>query len=170
MLPVTFFETYPKSGRRKAHESINDLNTHRATKAQIFFPASESRAFTRTDAGQVFENRLLPADARMPHPELVQMHKGIINQQPREETDAQLKEFYKEELELRQSEEAKKADREKKATFVYEGERSTFKIRDIKVSEHSVGRNGRNQYGVGARYGVPHQDRKKGQVKIPTKV
>jgi hypothetical protein len=34
----------------------------------------------------------------------------------------------------------------------------------------AVGRDGRDHKGVGWRYGVPHQDRKKGVVKIPTKV
>jgi len=36
------------------HESINDLEQHPATFAQVFYPTSESRAFNRTDAGRVF--------------------------------------------------------------------------------------------------------------------
>ncbi|KIX10519.1 uncharacterized protein Z518_01602 [Rhinocladiella mackenziei CBS 650.93] len=36
------------------HESINDLDQHPFTYPQIFYPASESRAFNRTDAGRVF--------------------------------------------------------------------------------------------------------------------
>ena len=43
-----------------------------------------------------------------------------------------------------------------------------FRFRDIRVED--VGRTGRDKRGVGARYGFPHEDRKRGQVKIPTKV
>ena len=43
-----------------------------------------------------------------------------------------------------------------------------FRFQDVSVD--SVGLDGRDPRGVGARYGVPHQDRKKGQVKIPRSV
>lgn len=43
-----------------------------------------------------------------------------------------------------------------------------FRFRDIKVE--NVGSDGRGRNGVGARYGIPHQDRKRGQIKIPTRV
>ncbi len=46
--------------------------------------------------------------------------------------------------------------------------RSVFRFQDIKVE--SVGADGRSRKGVGARYGIPHQDRKIGQIKIPTRV
>ncbi|KAI5292329.1 hypothetical protein KEM52_006433 [Ascosphaera acerosa] len=36
------------------HETINDLPVHPLTGPQIFYPASESRRFTRRDAGRVF--------------------------------------------------------------------------------------------------------------------
>ena len=39
-----------------------------------------------------------------------------------------------------------------------------FRFRDVKVED------GRGRGGVGARYGIPAQDRKRGQVKIPTRV
>ena len=38
------------------------------------------------------------------------------------------------------------------------------------VSVDHAGKDGRGAKGVGWRYGFPHEDRKKGQVKIPTKV
>ena len=47
--------------------------------------------------------------------------------------------------------------------------RSVFMFRDVKVDER-VGPDGRGSMGVGARYGMPHEDRKKGQIKIPTRV
>jgi len=56
-----------------AHESINDLPVHRATTLQLFHPVSESRHFTRRDAGKVFDRNLLPAEDRVPHTELVQL-------------------------------------------------------------------------------------------------
>jgi len=43
-----------------------------------------------------------------------------------------------------------------------------FRFQNISVD--SVGLDGRDTRGVGARYGVPHQDRKKGQIKIPRSV
>lgn len=49
-----------------------------------------------------------------------------------------------------------------------EGGRWEFRFRDISVE--SVGKDGRDRRGVGARYGIPAQDRKRGQIKIPTRV
>lgn len=46
--------------------------------------------------------------------------------------------------------------------------RAEFRFRDISVE--SVGKDGRGREGVGARYGMPHEDRKRGIIKIPTKV
>lgn len=43
-----------------------------------------------------------------------------------------------------------------------------FRFRDVSVED--VGRDGRGRRGVGARYGMPHEDRKKGVVKIPRRV
>jgi len=48
------------------------------------------------------------------------------------------------------------------------GRRWDFVFQDISVD--TVGQDGRSPKGVGWRYGFPHEDRKKGQVKIPTKV
>merc|ERR1712098_1021977 len=41
-------------------------------------PTSESRHFTREDAAKVFDEKLLPANARVPHPELAILHKEQI--------------------------------------------------------------------------------------------
>lgn len=43
-----------------------------------------------------------------------------------------------------------------------------FRFRDVSVED--AGRDGRGRRGVGARYGMPHEDRKKGIVKIPRRV
>lgn len=49
MVPST-----PLTKPPQPHESINDLPVHTMTLPQIFYPASESRQFNRTDAGRVF--------------------------------------------------------------------------------------------------------------------
>ena len=43
-----------------------------------------------------------------------------------------------------------------------------FNFEDI--SAEKTGKDGRGQHAVGLRYGMPLEDRKKGQIKIPTKV
>ena len=50
MLPTTPYN----SNFPKRHETINDLPVHRLTDPQVFYPVSESRQFTRVDAGRVF--------------------------------------------------------------------------------------------------------------------
>lgn len=73
----------------------------------------------------------------------------------------------------REANKIKEADRyrkEKELREVTKAEtgRSVFRFQDIKVED--VGLDGRSRKGVGARYGIPHQDRKIGQIKIPTRV
>ncbi len=65
--------------------------------------------------------------------------------------------------------ERRRREREAREVAKVDNGRSVFMFRDVKVDE-MVGADGRGKMGVGARYGVPHQDRKKGQVKIPTRV
>ncbi|KAL9119215.1 MAG: hypothetical protein Q9187_004231 [Circinaria calcarea] len=168
MLPTT-----PYHGGRaesKAHEPINDLPVHRDTLPQIFHPVSESRHFTRADAGQVFRPGLLPADARIPHPELVELQRERLRGVVRDERVNALRE--KNRLESLQKAEREKAKREKeeRATtkVVPESGRWEFRFKDISVED--VGHTGRDRRGVGARYGFPHEDRKRGQIKIPRRV
>ena len=71
MLPTTPFEAVAGT----PHESINDLPVHSATRQQLFYPTSESRQFTREDAAKAFSSTLLPADKRIPHPQLVQLER-----------------------------------------------------------------------------------------------
>ena len=49
-----------------------------------------------------------------------------------------------------------------------DGERAVFKFEDVSVE--SVGRTGRDKRGIGWRYGFPHEDRKRAQIKIPRRV
>lgn len=64
-------------------------------------------------------------------------------------------------------EEARKRD-EVARTKVVPQRRWDFVFSDVSVE--SVGYKGRDYRGVGWRYGAPHQDRKKGVVKIPRRV
>lgn len=149
------------------HESINDLPVHRATGTQIFLPTSESRRFTREDAAKAFHERLLPADKRVPHPELAEMHKDYkagLSQEEREErqserdADAAIKKLVWEEKQRKREAAVKKVD-----TGRYE-----FQFTEISVDD--AGKDGRGLKGVGWRYGHPHMDRTRGATKIPARV
>lgn len=167
MLPQTQYRG--EKVEPQAHESINDLPVHPATTAQIFYPASESRAFTREDAGHAFRPGLLPADRRIPHPELVQLEKMKLNGAPKDEiTDAMIKYSADEAKAIEMRKLAQKA-REAKEVKVYKGFRWDFKFTDFSL-DNTIGSNERSRKAVGARYGMPHEDRKRGQVKIPTSV
>ncbi len=150
------------------HESINDLPVHRATTRQVFHPVSESRQFTRRDAGKVFDRQLLPAEDRIPHPELYRLakwsHEGVL---PGERI-ARQRELNEKEEEAKRLKEIYRKEKEDLTTKKTETPRWEFRFKDISVD--SVGRDGRDRRGVGARYGIPPQDRKKGMIKIPTRV
>jgi Eukaryotic mitochondrial regulator protein len=169
MLPKTRLNS---AAGRTHHEPINDLPILSATKSQLFYPVSESRSFTREDAGHAFLSRtpkqreLLPADKRIPHPEMIVLEKaeglGFLE-----------KERLKEELEKDEKERLERAkemkrEREKRGVTVVSKRRADFRFTDVSVDQ--VGRDGRNRRGVGWRYGMPHEDRKPGQIKIPTSV
>lgn len=167
MLPTT---PYHANMVLRPHESINDLPVHQATLQQIFHPTSESRIFTRRDAAKVFEETLLPADDRIPHPELIELERERMEGVGRDERIARQRERIRVEKEKRDAREAaKKAREERDVTVVTKpGGRWEFRYREIRVDD--VGKDGRGEKGVGWRYGIPHEDRKKGQVKIPTRV
>jgi hypothetical protein len=152
-----------------AHESINDLPVHRATTLQLFHPVSESRHFTRRDAGKVFDRNLLPAEDRVPHTELVQLEMWKNQGVQFDERILRMREQNEKEEKDKRDGERRRREREAREVAKVDNGRSVFMFRDVKVDE-MVGADGRGKMGVGARYGVPHQDRKKGQVKIPTRV
>ena len=164
MLPTTpYVEKDPIT-----HESINDLPVHRATETQIFHPVSESRHFTRRDAGKVFDSRLKPAEDRVPHTELVQLEKWRYEGIQRDARLALQSKKNAEEIESKKVLEMRKKEKEAREVKKVETERSEFRFQDIRVE--SAGPRGRSRKGVGVRYGMPHEDRKKGQIKIPTRV
>ncbi|KAL5332661.1 eukaryotic mitochondrial regulator protein-domain-containing protein [Aspergillus crustosus] len=214
MVPTTPLYDDIREQARYRHESINDLPSHRLTDAQIFYPVSESRQFTRVDAGRVFSaaparthkqveeenadvsaamNRitsdpskieivgkggkeqavLQPADVRIPHPQLVAFERDKAAK-PNE--TAETRKAYNERLE---KEEAAEAERRRSATERRERNlsrvqpdtsRFEFRIKDVVVSKETAGADGRGARAPGRRYGVPSYERKKGEVKIPTRV
>ncbi|KAI9812775.1 MAG: hypothetical protein M1827_004531 [Pycnora praestabilis] len=166
MLPQTPYNANAPS----PHESINDLPTHQATVQQIFHPVAESRSFTRADSALVFSPTLLPADQRIPHPELIGLEKERLEGVPREERIRRQRERTAAETKTREEKEARRRAREEKTVKRVRpaGGRWEFRFTDVRVEE--AGRDGRGVRGVGSRYGIPNEDRKRGQVKIPTRV
>jgi len=165
MLPKTLLADPNK--RPNFHETINDLPVHRATGQQIWHPTSESRHFTRVDAAKVFDDKLLPADARVPHPELTVRYKELMEELTPEEQQerAAAREALAEKKRTLKA--ARQAKREAAVKKVDTG-RWEFHITDINVD--AAGKTGRGHKGVGWRYGQPHDDRTRGKIKIPTSV
>ena len=165
MLPTTPFDS---AAAGTPHESINDLPVHSATRQQLFYPTSESRQFTREDAAKAFSPTLLPADKRIPHPQLVQLERWNAEEISRPE---RLKRFAEmEDRETAAAEEKARKQREwaERTQRTVQGRRWDFQFQDI--SADAVGKDGRSSKGVGHRYGMPHTERKRGEVKIPTSV
>lgn len=164
MLPKT---PYVADAKVNTHESINDLPVHAYTGTQIFLPTSESRHFTRADAAKAFHEKLLPADERVPHPELAEMHrmdKLGATKQELEETAAAREEREEHKRQKAANREARREAAIKKVDTV----RSEFRFTNINVD--AAGKTGRGPNGVGWRYGMPHMDRSRGAVRIPTSI
>lgn len=165
MLPKTPYD--PKK-KPVVHESINDLPVHPSTRQQIFYPTSESRHFTRADAAKVFSPTLLPADERIPHPELIQLEKWSLQQVDSRERQKMMREKDEEARAVKKEKERRHAEWVLRTQKVVPGRRWDFKFQDVSVE--AVGKDGRGRKGVGFRYGMAPEDRKRGQVKIPTSV
>lgn len=190
------------------HESINDLEQHPMTFPQIFWPTSESRAFTRTDAGRVFSGAprlsdeqekgeddkpvaepwqdtapeiigkpghehpvLKPADARIPHPHLIAYEKDKLDRsiRPPEVRARYVERLQQEDAKHKEIRQRQARAEEKKRTRV-ETDRWQFVVTEVSATRTGTGLDGRGTKAPGYRYGVPSQERKKGQVKIPTSV
>ena len=168
MLPQTPYPNTSWTGVVQPHESINDLPVHAATQQQIFYPTSESRQFTRVDAARIFADGLLPADLRVPHPELIEDERlrleGVGAKDIAERAEARSKEAY----EKKAAFDERKRAREAAALKVVPGVRWDFKFREVSVD--AAGETGRGKNGTGWRYGVPLYDRRRGEIKIPTRV
>jgi len=215
MLPQTRYD----EDTQTYHESTTDLPVHPDTQQQIFYPISESRQFTRTDAAKVFSPTLLPADKRIQHASLLKdeslwtdaeddpqdededaflnsisdieeeaeqaskkfrdmIIKNNVDQdveRSREEIDPQVIEEMVNSIELSEEDlDQIEAGEEhvvenKSAVDTVKARRWDFKFEHIEAD--NVGRNPRDSRGVGWRYGMPHEDRKRGQNKrVPLSV
>ncbi|KAL4784659.1 eukaryotic mitochondrial regulator protein-domain-containing protein [Aspergillus varians] len=214
MVPTTPLYEEPRRQRMNPHESINDLPAHRLTDAQIFYPVSESRQFTRVDAGRVFSAAparvhteaaqdvadpseavsritqnpsrietvgkdadeqvvLQPADVRIPHPHLIAYERDRIAK-PNESHETRVaheRRLQKEEAAEQERKRLAAERRESRLSHVKpETSRFEFRIKDVVVSKETTGTDGRGARAPGRRYGVPSYERKKGEVKIPTRV
>lgn len=114
---------------------------------------------------------LKPADSRIPHPHLIAREKDQLEGGL---TAGEKRARYLDRLE--QEEQRRKAARERQA--IAEEKRKTridtrrwqFIVTEAQATRSGTGLDGRGTGSPGHRYGVPSQDRKKGAVKIPTKV
>ena len=109
---------------------------------------------------------LKPAEARIPHPHMVAYAKDRMDPKLSKDQDL-IKKRYNDRLledanQRIESRDRKFAAAERQRTRI-DTNRWEFIVTDVSNS-HS------NNRPAGVRYGVPHEDRKKGQVKIPTKV
>ena len=152
----------------KPLEPINEIHVHSLTMQQLFLPTSESRQFTREDAAKAFGDKMLPADKRVPHPELIQLEKDILQGMPQKDAMKLFNEAaLKSETTLANREQERREKEERRKTRVDTG-RFEFRFENINVDD--AGRDGRSRKGTGWRYGMPFYDRRRGEVKIPTKV
>jgi hypothetical protein len=160
--------SYPQHKPIQALEPINEIHVHGYTMQQLFVPTSESRHFTREDAAKAFHHTMLSPDERVPHRELVEMEKRVKDGMKQKESWDQFKKEAKKSEDDRELKIFAVAEKERKNTTTVTTGRFDFRIKPISADD--VGKDGRSRAGVGWRYGIPFEDRKKNQVKIPTKI
>lgn len=140
---------------RSSFENVQDLPVHSLAGRQAFVPVSESREFTRADAGKEFG--LPPADEMVSQPDLVVLAAERVQGVLEDERIERQEERDRLERSRREAERVK-AEARKRATTVKEVGRWKWCLKEAEVGK------------VGFRYGFPLPDRKKGHVKIPTHV
>lgn len=151
------------------HEPINDLPILKKTGQQMFLPVSESRQFTRADAAKAFHPMMLPADKRVPHPNLAVWERQKLDGLLPHEREASYKAFLnKEEDRLVRAMRKQLIDKNSPGVRIVQTPRSKFRFYEISVE--TAGKDGRGMKGVGWRYGMPFMDRKRGDLKIPGRV
>ncbi|ETS84797.1 hypothetical protein PFICI_02822 [Pestalotiopsis fici W106-1] len=165
MLPL---KSYKVDERNTPLEPINELHVHPHTMKQLYWPTSESRQFTREDAAKAFHRNMLSADARIPHPELVQMERDLLQKMSPAEARAKFIESTRDAERKAAEARAKKAQQEEQTLQRVNTKRFEFRFK--KINAEDVGNDGRKITAIGARYGRPSYDRVKGAVKIPTSV
>lgn len=116
---------------------------------------------------------LKPADSRIPHPHLIAFEKDKLNKDIAPlERRARHRQRLEEDEERRQAmKKSAQEEEEAKKTRIDVG-RWQLVVTEVQSTRQGVGIDGKGdgKGAVGQRYGVPSQERKKGRVKIPTKV
>lgn len=116
---------------------------------------------------------LKAADSRIPHPHLIAFEKDKFDREFRNEPETRAKRYYErlqQDQERRaRSKAAKEAAEEAKKTRI-NTDRWQFVVTEVQATREGTGLKGRGTNSPGYRYGVPSQDRKRGQIKIPTRV
>lgn len=152
----------------EAFEPINDIYISSHTQQQLFVPTPESRHFTRRDAAKAFGDHILPVDEQLHIPELLGFEEDIVaGVNPVEARARFVQKAAVSEKTLAQKRAAEKQSKDGRIARRSNG-RFEFRIENINVDWS--GAHGRGKHGVGWRYGAPHNDRRAGVVKIPTKV
>ena len=116
---------------------------------------------------------LQPADVRIPHPHMVALERDRLANpnEWRAVADLQSKRLERQDTIEKERRERIRARREKKLTVVSpEDSRFDYRIKDTIYTTETTGIDGRGSKATGRRYGVPHRDRTRGEVKIPTRV
>ncbi|KAI1819679.1 eukaryotic mitochondrial regulator protein-domain-containing protein [Xylaria intraflava] len=166
MLPTRRFQ---KNNNNAPFEPINELHVHPYTMQQIFWPTSESRHFTREDAAKAFHPTLLSSDKRVPHPELIQMEREVLQGMSVFDASIRFNEAVAESERKASEKQLARAAREEAKTTRVNTERFEFRFKDY--NSETVGRRGKSRNAVGWRYGAPYDDRSKGrELRIPTSV
>jgi hypothetical protein len=100
--------------------------------------------------------------------ELIQIERDAINEMPREQRAARIRERAAQKLHAKTEKERKIKKWEAENVKVVSSQRWNFRFESINVED--AGRDGRGRRGVGWRYGNPHHDRERGEIKLPTRV
>lgn len=169
MLPT---KTFKPGFQNEPLEPINEVHIHTATMKQLFWPTSESRHFTREDAAKAFHTKMLSTDKRIPHPELVQMERDVLEGDQSEASAWEAKQkFLHATAESEKAAAMKLRNREdERGSRTLRVNKRRFEFRFENYNSEDVGKGGRKIDVVGHKYGKPHYDRVKGFVTIPTSV
>lgn len=137
-------------------------------------PAQEPWQDTKTEIiGRPGRTRpvLKPADSRIPHPHLIAFEKDKLDKSlSYREREIRYRERLRNEEEERKAAKERQAKAEEASKTRIDTPRWQFVVTEVMATRSGTGLDGRGTKSPGNRYGVPSQERKKGTVKIPTKV
>lgn len=116
---------------------------------------------------------LQPADVRIPHPQQIkfELERAASPEERRAVAQRHTERLKRQEEIEKKHREGAQVRREKNIKHVEpEGGRFDYRFKDVVFTKETTGADGRAPLAPGRRYGVPTQDRKRGIVKIPTRV